>query len=618
MNNAYQNALLHIDLSRSESRVLELPEWVREKYVGGKGFGARLLYDLLPAKTPALDPQNPLMFFTGPLTGTSAPSMRGCAVTKSPLTGLFLDSYFGGEFAQEIKFAGYDGLIITGKASKPTYVFIDDADIEILSARDIWGLDTLEAGERIKDLHGDMDIKTAGIGPAGENLVSFSLICCEYNRQAGRGGAGAVMGSKNLKAVAVRGSRLVRPARPKEFSASVARANRELNASEDIKVLRETGTASAVEFANETGLFPSRNFQGSRFENADKLGDKGQSRHLWLRNIACQGCPIHCSKMGVIRRGKYAGTVSDIVEYESAGLLGANLGISDIRAVTYLTNLCDRFGLDSMSAGGAVGFAMEACERGIISSPPEVKIEFGNPKAAEYLIRGMALQENELGVILSGGVRRAAEKIGKGSRDFAQHTKGLETPAWGPRGILGTGLAYMTADRGGCHQRGLPAPIEVVGGEYLGEKIDPGSTAGKAVMVMHMQNYSAGTDTLIKCDFGTAGISEETYIRMLNAATGRERGPEFLHELGERIWNLIRVFNLREGLDPAEDRLPQRFLRDPVPEGPQEGQVYSPEEISNMLDKYYALRGWNPDGRPRESTLQKLDIRKKYLFPDQG
>lgn len=619
MNNAYQNALLHIDLSSSETRILELPEEIREKYVGGKGFGARLLYDLLPAKTPALDPQNPLMFFTGPLTGTNAPSMRGCAVTKSPLTGIFLDSYFGGEFAQEIKFAGYDGLIITGKATKPAYIFIDDADIQILSARDIWGLDTLQASEKIKNMHGDLEIKTAGIGPAGENLVSFSLICCEYNRQAGRGGAGAVMGSKNLKAVAVRGSRLVRPARPEEFAASVARANRELNASEDIKVLRETGTASAVEFANETGLFPSRNFQGSRFENADKLGDKGQSKHLWLRNIACQGCPIHCSKIGVIRRGKYAGTVSDIVEYESAGLLGANLGISDIRAVTYLTNLCDRFGLDSMSAGGAVGFAMEACERGIISSPPEAEIKFGNAKAAEYLIRGMALQENELGVILSGGVRRAAEKIGKGSEDFAQHTKGLETPAWGPRGILGTGLAYMTADRGGCHQRGLPAPIEVVYGEYLGEKIDPRSTAGKAAMVMHMQNYSAGTDALIKCEFGTAGISEETYIQMLSAATGREYGPEFLHELGERIWNLIRVFNLREGLDPAEDRLPQRFLRDPVPEGPQKGQVYTPEETSNMLDKYYALRGWNPDGRPRESTLQKLDIQEEtfFSFPDQ-
>ncbi len=619
MNNGYQNALLHIDLSRSESRVLELPEKIREKYVGGKGFGARLLYDLLPAKTPALDPQNPLMFFTGPLTGTNAPSMRGCVVTKSPLTGIFLDSYFGGEFAQEIKFAGYDGLIITGKANKPAYVFIDDADIEILSARDIWGMDTLQASEKIKNMHGDLEIKTAGIGPAGENLVSFSLICCEYNRQAGRGGTGAVMGSKNLKALAVRGSRLVRPARPKEFSASVARANRELNASEDIKVLRETGTASAVEFANETGLFPSRNFQGSWFENADKLGDKGQSKHLWLRNIACQGCPIHCSKMGVIRQGKYAGTVSDIVEYESAGLLGANLGISDIRAVTYLTNLCDRFGLDSMSAGGAIGFAMEACERGIISSPSEVEIKFGNPKAAEYLIRGMAMQENELGVLLSGGVRNAAEKIGKGSEDFAKHTKGLETPAWGPRGIFGTGLAFMTADRGGCHQRGLPAPIEVVGGEYLGEKINPRSTTGKAAMVIHMQNYSAGTDALIKCDFGTAGISEETYIQMLNAATGREHGPDFLHQLGARIWNLIRLFNLREGLDPAEDRLPKRFMQDPVPEGPQKGQVYRLEDTKKMLEEYYKLRGWNDCGQPLPKTLSGLDMDEEFsIYPDTG
>jgi aldehyde:ferredoxin oxidoreductase len=614
MSNGYQNALLYIDLSRGESRVLNVPDWLREEYVGGKGFGARLLYDLLPAGTPPLAPENPLMFLSGPLTGTDAPSMRGCVVTKSPLTGIFLDSYFGGEFSQEIKYAGYDGIIIVGRAEVPVVIFLDDGKVEITPAGEIWGMDALESNKRIKKDLEDDSIKIAGIGQAGENQVPFALISCEYNRQAGRGGAGAVMGSKNLKAVAVRGRRLVRVSDPVGFGKAVQKAFRELDQSEEIKVLRETGTASAVEFANEVGLFPSRNFQGSWSANAGKLGDKGQSKHLWLRNCACQGCPIYCSKIGAIRHGKYAGTVSDIVEYESAGLLGTNLGIEDIRAVTYLTNLCDRLGLDSMSAGGVIGFAMEACERGILSSPSGIDLKFGNAEAAEYLIRGMALGENELGVLLSGGVRRAAQKIGKGCEKFALHTKGLETPAWGPRGVFGTGLAFMTADRGGCHQRGLPAPIEVMHDEYMGKKVDPCSTEGKAEMVIGMQNYSAGTDALVKCDFATAGVADETYIEMLNAATGREHGPDFLLRLGDRIWNMIRLFNLREGLDPAEDRLPKRFMQDPVPEGPQEGQVFRPEDTAGMLREYYRLRGWDDKGHPLESSLKDMGIDDRVLF----
>ncbi|MGM0610802.1 MAG: aldehyde ferredoxin oxidoreductase family protein [Thermodesulfobacteriota bacterium] len=608
MPDAYQQKLLYIDLNSLQSRTVSIPEWMREKYVGGKGFGSKLLYDLLPPGTDALAPENVLMFLTGPLTGTRAPSMRACAVTKSPLTGLFLDSYFGGEFGQEIKYAGYDGLIIGGRAEKPVYIHIEDEKIQIKAAGDLWGEDTLAVNRRIKEALHDPTLKIASIGQAGENLVPFSLISCEYNRQAGRGGAGAVMGSKNLKAVAVHGNKFVRVNDPKAFKNAVGRALDELNASEDIKVLRKAGTASAVEFANETGLFPTNNFQGSYFPDAEKLGDKGQSRHLWLGNIACLGCPIFCSKIGVIRRGKYAGTVSDIVEYESAGLLGANLGISDIRAVTRLTSLCDRYGLDSMSAGGAVGFAMEAAERGLIKAPDEIELTFGNVQAAEYLIRGMALQENELGRLLSAGVKKAAQELGKECENFAQHTKGLETPAWGPRGILGTGLAYMTADRGGCHQRGLPAPIEVVHGEYMGETVDPLSTSGKADMVVHMQNYSAGTDALVKCDFATAGISPETFSEMLQAATGQKTDPDSIHALGERIWNLIRLFNLREGLDPAEDRLPQRFMHDPVPDGPQKGHFFTPGQTEKMLAEYYEKRGWDKSGYPLKKTLNRLRL----------
>ena len=608
MPNAYQGTLLHIDLSGQQIQHLPVPQWLRETFVGGKGFGAKLLYDLLPAGTAPLDPATPLMFFPGPLTGTKAPSMRACAVTKSPLTGLFLDSYFGGEFGQEIKYAGYDGLIITGRAAQPVYLYIADTTVEIRSAASLWGQDALEANASIKDECEDPSLKIVTIGQAGEKRVPFALLSCEFNRQAGRGGAGAVMGAKNLKAIALRGEQLVKVADPEGFTKAAAQAHTELEGSEDIQVLRQTGTASAVEFANEAGLFPANNFQDSSFAKADRLGDKGQSKHLWLGNIACLGCPIYCSKIGVIRHGKYAGTISDTVEYESAGLLGANLGISDIRAVTHLTRLCDVFGLDSMSAGGAIGFAMEAAEKGFIDPPDGIDLTFGNVEAAEYLIRGMALQENELGRLLSQGVRRAAAALGGESEAFAQHTKGLETPAWGPRGALGTGLAFMTADRGGCHQRGLPAPIEITHDEYNGKPVDPRATQGKAAMVMEMQDFSAGTDALVKCDFATAGIATETYAAMLSTATGVERDAAFLTDLGARIWNQIRLFNLREGLDPSDDRLPKRFFQDPVPSGPQQGQHFTTEQTAAMLEEYYALRGWDASGVPTSTTLDTLSL----------
>ena len=608
MPNGYQGTLLYVDLTTKQVQKVALPDWLRETFVGGKGFGAKLLADLLPAGTDALDPTNVLMFFPGPLTGTKAPSMRACAVTKSPLTGLFLDSYFGGEFGQEIKYAGYDGVIITGRAAEPAYLYIADATVEIRSASAFWGQDALETNTNIKHECDDPSLKIVSIGQAGENLVPFALLSCEFNRQAGRGGAGAVMGSKNLKAIALRGEQLVKVADLQGFQQAVTRAHKELNASEDIHVLRQTGTASAIEFANEAGMFPTQNFQGSYSDKAARLGDKGQAKHLWLGNIACLGCPIYCSKIGAIRHGKYAGTVSDTVEYESAGLLGTNLGITDVRAVTHLARLCDTLGLDSMSAGGVIGFAMEAAEHGVIEAPPGVELTFGNVEAAEYLIRGMALQENELGRLLSQGVRRAAAALGQSSDAFAQHTKGLETPAWGPRGALGTGLAFMTADRGGCHQRGLPAPIEIAHGEYDGQTVDPRSTEGKANMVVEMQDFSAWTDTLVKCDFATAGVDPETFVAMFNAATGREVDLGFFQTLGARTWNQIRLFNLREGMDPSEDRLPKRFLTEPVPAGPQAGQQFTAEQTTTMRAEYYERRGWDTTGRPRQATLEHLGL----------
>jgi aldehyde:ferredoxin oxidoreductase len=607
MNNSYAGRFLFIDLTRKEIRTQPVPETLKALYIGGKGFGARLLADAVPPGTDPLSPDNFLMFMTGPLTGTAAPAMRGCVVFKSPLTHLFSDSYFGGSFSHEIKYAGYDGLIISGRADTPVYLWIDDDQVQIRDAALLWGKDILETGDRIKAALKDDTVKTAVIGPAGEHLVPFALIGCEFNRQAGRAGGGAVMGSKNLKAIAVRGSRLVRVHDPRGFARACDNALAELAASADVQSLKQGGTAASVEFASETGLLPSLNYQYGTFEKAAALGDQGQGRQLWLGTNACLGCPIGCAKIGAVRTGKYKGLVSDIIEYESAALMGSNLGISDIRAVARLVKSCDLLGLDTMSCGSTIGFAMEACQKGLIPSPAGIDLDFGNVAAVQYLIDAIAHRKEGLGSLLSRGVKAAASEIGGRASQMAQHTKGLETPAWGPRGVSGMGLAYMTTDRGGCHQRGFTVTHEL-SGEWNGKKIDPLSPEGKADMVIALQNYSAGTDTLVKCDFGTFGISAATYAALLSAATGRQILPEIFDQVGERIWNLTRRFNLAHGMDPAEDTLPRRFVEEPLPDGPARGHRISKADMAVMRSAYYAARGWDASGIPEPATLNRLDI----------
>ncbi|MFW5818718.1 MAG: aldehyde ferredoxin oxidoreductase family protein [Desulfovermiculus sp.] len=614
MPKAYMGKFLFVDLSTGSSWTQEVPEWMTSSLLGGKGFGAKLLADLAPSGCDPLGAGNPLMVMTGPLTGTSAPSMRGCVVTKSPLTGTFLDSYFGGYFSPEVKYAGYDGLIVTGQATDPVYLWIDDDQVEVRPAGHLWGQDALEANAALKAELGDETIKILSIGPAGENKVLYSLISCEYNRQAGRGGAGAVMGSKQLKAIAVRGSQPVTIHDPEAFRAAVIQANADLEQSEDVQAMKAGGTAPAVDFANETGLLPTRNFQDGTFELASNLGDSGQAKHLWLNSAACLGCPIRCSKMGAVRTGKYAGFITDIVEYESAALMGSNLGISDVRSVAHLVKLCDRFGLDSMSTGGVIGFAMEAGEKGLVESPEGFALEFGNVQAAEYLIRSIAFVENDLGKLLAQGVKRAAAALGGDSSAFAQHVKGLESPAWGPRGAAGTGLAFMTADRGGCHQRGLPAPLEVTGGEWEGKTVQALALEGKADMLISMQNYLAGTDALVKCDFGGFGIQPETYAALLSAATGQSFAADVFDQLGERIWNLTRQFNLREGIDPAEDTLPRRFVQEPLPSGPYKGHHFTEQDMAALKRDYYSRRGWDETGRPITETLKKVGVQDLPVF----
>jgi len=614
MKDSYMGQFLVADLSRRQAWPVPLPDWLKHEYVGGKGFGAKLLGDLSPAGADPLGPENVILFLTGPLTATAAPSMRACVVTKSPLTGIYLDSFFGGRFGPEIKYAGYDGLIVMGRAQSPTYLWIKDGAVEFRPADRIWGTDALTANERIKE-----DLKAPGaqlvtIGQAGENRVKFALISCEYNRQAGRGGAGAVMGAKNLKGIAVAGRRPVAIHDLKAFQAACRRATADIEASAECAALTDSGTSNAVPWSNAVGTLPYRNFSDQVDSKADRLGDAGQQKYLFLGRAACFGCPIRCSQMGAVRTGKYAHQITDIVEYESAALIGSNLAIHDIRAVAHLVKLCDSFGLDSISTGNVIGFAFEACEKGVLTAPEGVPLAFGSVAGAEYLIRAIALQDSDLGRLLGQGVRRAAEQLGQNTDAYALHVKGMEVPGWAPRGTPGMGLAYMTADRGACHQRGFMVAYEVGGKPYRGRAVETARISGKAEILIGEQNYSAGTDTLVKCDFGSFGIAPGRYGEMLQAATGRKVDAGFFERVGERIWNRIRLYNLREGLTAEQDRLPARIVKEPLPGGPQKGSRISRPDMQRMRAEYYALRGWNDRGEPTRQKLRELKLDDEPRF----
>lgn len=614
MNDGYMGQFLYVDLEKQETRKIVVPEWLKEDYVGGKGFGAKLLYDLTEPGIDPLGPENLLMFLTGPLCSTTAPAIRSCVVCKSPATNTFLDSYFGGRFGAEIKYAGYDGIIVRGIASEPVYLWINDGDIEFRSAQGIWGTDSLQANELIKKELECQDATVVTIGQAGERKVLFSLINCEYNRQAGRGGAGAVMGSKNLKGIAVKGTQFVKVDQAEAFRAAVAKANKEISEAGDCTALTAAGTSYSVPWSSEVGLLPYKNHTLQQDPDVKKISDSAQDKHLFLGKSACLGCPIRCSQMGAVRTGKYAPFVTDIVEYESVAMLGSNLAISNIRDIAYLTKLCDTYGMDSISAGGVLAFAFEAIQNGSLEDPTDGLLTFGSTKGAEYLLNAIAFQENDLGRLLGQGVKKAAEQIGQNSSDYALHVKGLEIPGWAVRGAPGMGLAYATSDRGACHQRGFIIGYEHGGALHQGQPVPAHTIETKAEIVVKEQNYLAGLDTLVKCDFGSFGISAQTYLELLNSATGKQYPDDFIHQLGGRIWNLVRLFNLREGLDKNSDTLPKRLTHQVLKEGPQKGQVIKPEDLALMLKDYYQIREWDTEGRPTDDCLRQYGLTESSSF----
>jgi aldehyde:ferredoxin oxidoreductase len=613
MRGGYQGQILKIDLSSGTTETITMEERLATNYIGGKGFGARFLYDMTGPEIDPLAPENVLMFMPGPMTGTLAPSMRQVIVFKSPLTGIYADSFHGGVLGPEIKYCGYDGVIITGKANAPAYIYLNDDKVEIRDARFLWGADTYQTYERLYEALEDRTIKIACIGPAGENLVRFALIDCTPHRQAGRCGGGAVMGSKNLKALVVRGGTYpVRVAQPRRFLTLVKRVHERIKRDPSF---HELGTLRDVMGHSTMAVIPTFNAQRASFDASHKITGPKHRDRIWLRHTACMGCVTACSKAGALRRGPYQGTVVENVEYENLALMGTNLGIDHLEGLAYACHLCDLYGLDTMSAGGVIGFAMEAAQRGDLAGGQlgGLDLRFGAYKSVHRLL-GMIARREGLGDLLAEGVKRAAKRLGHETYKYALHTKGLEMAGYDPRGLPGQGLGYMTGDKGGEHVQGYMPDFEYRGYPWRGTTLERFGLEGKAEVVIRLQNYQVGTNTLVKCDFvkrydeDGGSPTPADFADLLSVTTGVSYTPQDIELVGERVWNLVRLYNLREGMGRADDVLPYRIREEELPDPPVRGRKLSQNDQDRMLDEYYQLRGWDANGVPTVAKLAELGL----------
>ncbi|HHY37679.1 MAG TPA: aldehyde ferredoxin oxidoreductase family protein [Clostridia bacterium] len=621
MNYGYVGKCARINLSTGDITIADTPEDLMENYLGGNGFGAKILWDETGPETDPLSPENRLIVATGPICGTFVPNAgRVEFVFKSPLTGIYGDSNSGGFLGPELKFAGFDFLVILGKASSPVYLHVEDGRIGLKDASHLWGEDAVKTEELIRKELGDEDVKCATIGPAGENLVRYACINVSVQRQAGRSGGGAVMGSKNLKAIAVRGHGPVCIADPKRFYEVAVRLKKLIMEDEFYPAVSAYGTPGIVSLMNIIGRFPTKNFQRGDFPYADEINAEALRENHFVKDIACYACPIACDKIYGVFKGPYAGAVTRSFEYETLGSYGAGIWNRDLPSIIALGDLCDRLGLDSISAGRAVGFAMELFEKGIITKKDTggLDLTWGNVESAMTLTKMIAKREG-FGAVLAEGVRRASRAIGKGAEYYAMEVKGQEIAAQDGRAQQSMGLAHVTSNRGADHLKAFPTidetgyPSQAVrryGEQYLPELVDPQATKYKAWVVKDGEDFAAVVDSSGNCKSGGTFVLAQVYwsemAEAISAATGRNLTSDDLKEIGERIYNLQRCYNVLCGISSKDDTLPKRLLEEPSPSGKAKGQV---ARIHEMLPEYYALRGWDPEtGRPKKETLKRLGL----------
>jgi aldehyde:ferredoxin oxidoreductase len=599
----YAGRILNVDLTQGKVKQIPLDRDLASKYIGGKGFAARYLYDHLSQGCDPFAPENILIFAAGPLTGTLVPGSGRCiASTKSPATGLWLDANCGGSFGPEMKMAGLDALIIKGKASSPVMLVINDEEVYLRDAIDLWRKDTFSTHRWIKDKFGE-EFRVACIGEAGEKRVRFASIISEM-RAFGRGGAGAVMGSKNLKAIAIRGHHPITIARPEDFMRACREAFNEMAIHPDSGGGRQKyGTNTILSCMNVAGVHPVRNFQKGVFQGRSIVNEE-EIQAFYVRNKACYGCPISCSKISEVKEGKYKGVFVEGPEYEDVWSFGAQCENISIPSIVQAEYLCDLYGLDAISTGNVIGFLMECMEKEVLEeSDIGYSLKFGDDEGIIRAIHHIGRREGP-GLLWGEGVKRMAKEIGKGADSFAIHVKGLEMPAYDPRGSTGIALAYATSDRGACHLRSWPIGAELLSAE---ERIDPFSIEFKAEFVKSQQDLFTVINSSVTCLFTIFSLSLRHILQFLDSATGIESfaSPEEVLRNGERINNLVRLFNLKEGLTKGDDTLPKRFLNEPLKDGPTRGRVV---DLETMLKEYYFVRGWDEEGVPKPETLKKLKL----------
>lgn len=594
----YCGKFLRINLSTGQIKKEDLDLELAMKFVGGRGLGSYFLAEEVDPKTESLSPLNKIIIATGPLTGSQAPTGgRYMVVTKSPLTGTIASSNSGGYWGTELKRAGYDMIILEGKSESPCYIYINDDTVEIKDATKYWGKLVSETTDLLTDEIGDARARVLTIGPAGERQSLLASIMNEKYRAAGRSGVGAVMGSKGLKAIVVRGTGKLSPAKTDECKTVLANARKKIKECEVTGTgLPTYGTSVLVNLINQSGIYPTNNFQESYFETADKTSGETLADKYLVKNMACFGCPIACG-----RYSKVDDVEGEGPEYETVWAYGASCGIDDLPAIIKANKLCNEYGLDTISAGATIACAMELFEKGLIKSDeidgPALK--FGSSEAIVEWTRKMGMGEG-FGKKLADGSFRLAKEYG--AEELSMSVKKLELPAYDPRGVQGHGLQYATSNRGGCHVRGYMISPEIIG---LPEKLDPLSLEGKAVWVKIFQDLTAVIDSLGLCLFTSFALGAEDYKDMFNAIVGHNWTTESLLEAGERIWNFERMFNLKAGISPSEDKLPRRLLSEPIPSGPCKGHVH---HLGQLLPEYYGERGWDERGLPTESKLAELGI----------
>ncbi len=609
---AYRGQFLRVDLTNKRVEILPVdPGWSRD-YIGGAGVGAKILYDQTAPDTDPLGPENVLVAWTGPFTATRVPSSgRHHLVARSPQTGLLGETNVGGSWGVQLKKAGYNGVVVTGKADSPVYLWIHDDGAELRDAEPVWGQDAYQSAQWLKE-QTHQKATAAVIGQAGENQVRIASIphFGRIMRAAGRTGLGALMGSKNLKAIVAFGTKPIPVTDEEGLKASVRQALPHIR--EVTESFRQYGTAGGVEKYEYLGNFPLKNWAGSRWQNgAKKISGVRMEETILVGRKACWGCPIACGRHIKIKKGPYAPLDAEDPEYETVGTMGGECLVDDLEAISQANVLCNRYGLDTISTGSVIAFGMEAFERGIITTVDTdgLDLSWGSGEALVEMVHRIAKREG-IGDVLADGVKQAAERLGHNAVEFAVHVKGLEPSAHDPRRFWSQGLSYATAARGACHNRswghayelGLKAPE--IG---LAEPHPSYQLEGLAEFTAKLQNFQSMNDTLIMCRFAQVGhaVSLTNVVKWFNLVTGREVGVDDLMKIGERVFTLKRLYNTRLGVSRKDDFLPPRFLTHNRDDEALTNQL---PPLGQMLSDYYAYRQWSETGIPSAEKLAELDL----------